>query len=108
MPESILVQVRIPEKLLKKVEKLCKEGYYRSKGEVIIDAIRHLLERYEQKDEIEKLTELSILGKVPKKKSFDLTDITIDVDEDTILKNISEYFGTENIDEIINRLRRRL
>ena len=108
MTESILVQVRIPEKLLKKVEKLCKEGYYRSKGDVIIDALRHLLERYEHRDEIGKLTELNILGKAPKKKDFDLTDITIDLDEESILKNLSEHFGTDKVDEIISQMRRRV
>lgn len=108
MAESILVQVRIPEKLLKKVEKLCKEGYYRSKGDVIIDALRHLLERYEHNDEIGKLTELSILGKVPERDMLDITDIKVDFDEKIMLKNILEHFGTENVDEIINRMRRKL
>ena len=107
MVSSVLVQVKIPEKLLKKVEKLCKDGYYRSKEDVILDALRRLLKRYEHMDEPSRLTELSILGKVSK-KDVDITDVTIDFNEELITKNIAEYFGTNDVSEILNHIRRRL
>ncbi|MCD6514708.1 MAG: ribbon-helix-helix protein, CopG family [Candidatus Odinarchaeota archaeon] len=107
MVNTVLIQIRIPEKLLKRIEKLCEEGYYRNKGDAIVDAIRHLLERYERGSGLGKLTEMNIMGKLTKRKDIDLADIRVDFDEEKIMQNLIDYFGTDNIDEIMNIMRRR-
>jgi Arc/MetJ-type ribon-helix-helix transcriptional regulator len=37
------VQIRLPSVLLKNIEDLVKQGYYKNKSEAIIDAVRHLV-----------------------------------------------------------------
>jgi len=38
-----LTQVRLPEKLVQKLDRFVKQGYYASKSDLIRDAIRRLL-----------------------------------------------------------------
>jgi len=37
------VQIRMPAVLLKNIENLVKQGYYKNKSEAIIDAVRHFV-----------------------------------------------------------------
>ncbi|MEM2851386.1 MAG: ribbon-helix-helix domain-containing protein [Candidatus Bathyarchaeia archaeon] len=40
-----MVQVRVPEEILRKLDRLVQEGLYRSRSEIILDATRRFLER---------------------------------------------------------------
>ena len=40
-----LIQVRLPEAVIKDITKIVKKGYYSTKSELIRDAIRRLLQR---------------------------------------------------------------
>lgn len=39
------VQLRVPEEILKRIDRYVREGMYRSRSEVILDATRRFLER---------------------------------------------------------------
>ncbi|RLG48796.1 MAG: CopG family transcriptional regulator, partial [Thermoproteota archaeon] len=42
----MVVQLRLPARLVRELDRLTEEGYYGSRTEAVADAIRHLLERY--------------------------------------------------------------
>jgi Arc/MetJ-type ribon-helix-helix transcriptional regulator len=45
MARARLVQLRVPEELLRRIDRYVSEGLYRSRSEVIVDATRRFLER---------------------------------------------------------------
>lgn len=45
MAKARLVQLRVPEELVRRIDRFVAEGLYRSRSEVIVDATRRFLER---------------------------------------------------------------
>jgi len=45
MAKARLVQLRVPEELLRRIDRCVSEGLYKSRSEVIVDATRRFLER---------------------------------------------------------------
>jgi len=45
MAKARLVQLRVPEELIRRIDAYVAEGLYRSRSEVIVDATRRFLER---------------------------------------------------------------
>ena len=45
MAKARLVQLKVPEELMRRIDRFVDEGLYRSRSEVIVDATRRFLER---------------------------------------------------------------
>lgn len=65
MARARLVQLRVPEELLRRIDRYVSEGLYKSRSEVIVDATRRFLERSAPASPLEGFIE-SYLKKVVK------------------------------------------
>ncbi len=101
MPERVVVQVRLPARLVRELDRLTEEGYYGSRTEAIADAIRHLLERYRRGGGLARVVRLYLLGRRPRPPK-------LEVDVDEAVRNIRESLGTDDPDRVMDILRGRV
>jgi len=101
MTSKVVVEVRLPAKLVKGLDRLTEEGYYSNRTEAIADAVRHLLERYEKGGRVAKIVRMYLLGRrlSPLRK--------LEVDTKVARQYLLKRFGTDDVDVIIARTRRR-
>lgn len=104
MAKSRLVQIRIPEDLVKKLDELSRTGWYQNRSEVIVDAIRHLIVAVSGEDETWRLTVKNLVGKVERASFVDDLDSAIDSEE--IRRALCETYGTDDPLEILEMVRR--
>ena len=105
MEERVLIQARLPVTLVRELDQLLKEGYYRDRTEAIADAIRRLIEAFSRRDRIAKIVRLYLMDKLPKDRSID--DVPKIEKIDDVRRAIIEFYGTDKIDEILKKLRGR-
>ena len=98
-----LIQVRMPQRLVRVLDRLSAEGIYSSRSEAIIDGVRRLVLAYEVEDPFKKALLKSVMGKTQPRSIEDLRNIP---DLQEILDGITGAFGTDRIDEIIREVRR--
>lgn len=106
MPKTHMIQIRVPEDFLKKIDSLIEKGLYRSRSEVILDATRRFLEKSMPASFLESFIEKYLAGKVertPEAKER-IDKLFGKLRTDTAWK---KRLG-ETPEEIIDRLRRRL
>jgi len=101
MVERVLIQVRLPARLVRELDKLTEEGYYGTRTEAIADAIRHLLERYERGGDVAKMVRLFLLGRKPRSPG------KIQIDHNKVREILIREFGTDDLDKILGKLRGR-
>lgn len=68
MTRAKLVQLRVPEELLRRIDKFVSEGLYKSRSEVIVDATRRFLERSSSTSPLETFIESYLAGRVKPSK----------------------------------------
>ena len=99
------VQIRMPSVLLKNIEDLVKQGYYKNKSEAIIDAVRHFVGFEQPKSDIAIFIKEELHGRKIKrdysKKEFDAMWEKVRLAQDW-----KERFGTD-ADSVMQKLRRR-
>jgi len=99
------VQIRMPSVLLKSIEDLVKQGYYKNKSEAIIDAVRHFVGFGQTKSDIAIFIREEMHGiKIRRdysKKEFDAIWEKVRIGQDW-----KERFGTD-ADSVMKELRRR-
>ena len=99
------VQIRMPSVLLKNIEDLVKQGYYKNKSEAIIDAVRHFVGFGQTKSDIALFIREELHGRQIKhgysKKEFDAIWEKVRLGEDW-----KEHFGAD-ADTVMKELRRR-
>ncbi len=99
------VQIRMPSVLLKSIENLVKEGYYKNKSEAIIDAVRHFVGFEQPKSDIAVFIREEMHGRKIKrdysKKEFDAIWEKVRLGQDW-----KERFGTD-ADSVMQKIRRR-
>jgi len=100
--KTMLIQTRIPIKLIERLDKLVEEGWYRNRTEAIEDAIRLLILRYKPLGDVGKLVLYRLRGRL---KDIDPLEIVF---EPSIREDIVKAFGTDNIDDVIRVIRRRI
>jgi len=105
MAKKVVVQVRLPAGLVEKLDTLTEQGLYRDRTEAITDGIRHLVDRYLGGDAVSRMISLYLAGKLPRNASID--DLEIAVDLEAVRKIVKGLFGTDNIDEVISKMRGR-
>lgn len=64
MAKTRLIQIRIPEDLLKKIDYLLEKGMYRSRSEFILDATRRFIEKSMPSSPLESFIQRYLMGKV--------------------------------------------
>ncbi len=104
--EKVLVQARLPAALVRELDELLKEGYYRDRTEAISDAIRRLIETFSKRDRISKTVRLYLMGKLPQDRTLDDAPTIENIEE--FRRVIIELYGTDRVDEVLNKMRRRI
>jgi len=102
--ESVLIQVRIPRKMVALMDELKRKGLYRSRSETVIDGIRHILMKYNALREEAILWAQYERGVIPQDKTFD--DIPVTPREEAP-ELVAKVFGKMTVEELMNRVRRR-
>ncbi len=105
MTDKVLIQVRLPIALVKELDRLLKEGYYRDRTEAIADAVRRLIERFAKIDRIRRIVRLYLMGKLSQDASIDEIGHLENVKD--IRRAFINIYGTDNVDEILDKIRRR-
>jgi len=103
MKKTILLQVRVPERIVKELDKLIELGIFKSRSEAVAESLRKLLLEYSKLASEEELTiVLYLLGRL--KKDLSPKD-TVEVDTVEAKKNLREFFGTDKVDEVLKKIR---
>jgi Arc/MetJ-type ribon-helix-helix transcriptional regulator len=106
MGKKVVIQVRLPSGLVEKLDQLTELGLYRDRTEAITDSIRHLLDKYLREDPLSRMVNLYLMGKLPRNASIDEVGVVEEAEE--VRQVMISLFGTDDIDEIISRLRGRI
>jgi Arc/MetJ-type ribon-helix-helix transcriptional regulator len=99
----MIVQVRMPPRLVQLLDRMAEEGLYASRSEAILDSVRRLAIGYERSDRFRRALIRSYLGK---KGPGSVDDLAQDIDPSEIASAIRKAFNTESLEEIINEVRR--
>lgn len=99
------VQIRMPSVLLKNIEDLVKQGFYKNKSEAIIDAVRHFVGFGQTKSDISIFIREELHGRKIKR---DYTKKDLDAIWEKVRPgdDWKERFGTD-ADSVMKELRRR-
>jgi Arc/MetJ-type ribon-helix-helix transcriptional regulator len=62
MTKARLVQLRVPEEIIRRIDRFVAEGLYRSRSEVIVDATRRFLEKSAPSTAIEQFIDSYMAG----------------------------------------------
>ncbi|MCX6692260.1 MAG: ribbon-helix-helix domain-containing protein [Methanoregula sp.] len=101
--KSMLVQVRMPPRLVQALDRLSEEGIYSNRSEAIVDSVRRLVLAFATKDPFREALVKSCLGRTGTGSIEELRTL---ISPEDIAKSITETFGTDKIDRIINEVRR--
>jgi len=100
---NVLVQVRLPIKVVEKMDRLIELGYYNSRSEVIADLIRRIDEELFG-DKIALFIEDYLNGRV--KHEYNLK-LRVKIDVENARKRFKELFGTDDVSKILDKVRGR-
>jgi Arc/MetJ-type ribon-helix-helix transcriptional regulator len=101
--KSMLIQVRMPPRLVEALDRMAQEGLYTSRSEAILDAVRRLALGFEEKDPLRKALVMKYLGK-PGKGSVDQLASCYEPEE--VYEALQKKFPGMTIDDIISEVRR--
>ena len=101
--KTILIQVRMPEQLVRIIDNLQDQGIYTSRTEVIMDGVRRLISAYQTSDPMKQAVVRSLHGK---KGIGSFRDITSAYDPEEVVSALERTFQTNSIDRIIDEVRR--
>lgn len=99
----MLVQVRMPPRLVQQLDRMTKEGLYSSRSEAILDSVRRLVLGYERSDRFRRALIRSFLRKGGRGSVDDLAGET---DPAGVASAIAETYPDQSIDEILSEVRR--
>jgi len=99
----MLVQVRMPPRLVQALDRLSEEGIYSNRSEAIVDSVRRLVLAFASKDPFREALVKSCLGRTGTGSIEELRTL---ISPEDITKSITDTFGTDKIDRIINEVRR--
>jgi|GEM_PF-948672 len=103
MKESVLLQVRIPIRIIKKLDRLIEAGIFRSRSEAVAESLRRLLLEYSTLvDEESFIVERYLSGRL--EKDLSPSDI-VEVNVEEAKENLAKFFGTTDVDVILRRIR---
>ena len=103
--ESVLVQVRLPRRLVEEIDRLVEEGYYSSRSSFFEDAVRRRLEELSVvRDEVSSLVLDYLSGRI--EKVFGVGDV-VDVNVEEARHRLEEL-GLESVERALDRVRGRV
>jgi len=103
MRESVLLQVRVPMRIVKELDKLIEAGIFRSRSEAVAESLRKLLLEYSTLVEGESfIVEAYLSGRL--ERDLGPND-TVEVSVEEAKENLVEFFGTADVDAILKRVR---
>lgn len=105
MARSRLVQLRVPEELIRRIDRFVDEGLYRSRSEVIVDATRRFVERSTPSSALELFVDSFLAGtlKPSKEANTSLDELFEKLRKDSSWR---DHIGNTP-DEIMRKLRSR-
>jgi len=98
------VQIRMPAVLLKSIEELVKQGFYKNKSEAIIDAVRHFVGFGKPKSDIAIFIRDEMHGRQIK-HDYSKKELDAIWEKIRLGKEWKERFGTD-ADSVMEELRR--
>ena len=101
--KSMLVQVRMPPRLVQALDQLSKDGIYMNRSEAILDGVRRLVLAFETKDSFREALTKSYLGRTGKGSIDEIRNL---ISPEDIAKSITETFSTDQVDRITREVRR--
>jgi Arc/MetJ-type ribon-helix-helix transcriptional regulator len=99
------VQIRMPVVLLKNIEELVKQGFYKNKSEAIIDAVRHFVGFGQTKSDVATFIREELHGR-KMKRGYSLQEFESLWEKVRLERDWKERFGTD-ADSVMKELRRR-
>ncbi len=101
---TILVQARLPRKLVEKLDELVEEGLFSSRSEAVAEAVRRLVLEYDRligEDVV--FVEKYIAGRKPRVEAG-----SIEVDLEEARRKLREVFGSDRVEDALARIRGRI
>jgi len=98
---TVLVQARLSERLVREIDRLVEEGWYKSRTEAIEDAIRGLLMRFRFTGEAGRFVFYRSEGRLT---DVDPLEIVLDPG---VREEIVRAFGTDSVDDVVRIIRRK-
>ena len=102
--KTVLIQLRLPIKLVEKMDRLIKLGYYSSRSEFISDLIRSLDER-KFGDELALYIEDYLNGRIKRERDLKLR---VEINVEDARRRFKEIFGTDDVSKILDWVRCRV
>jgi len=103
MRKSVLLQVRIPERVMKDLNKLIEAGIFKSRSEAVTESLRRLLLEYSTLLNEESFTvEMYLSGKLERDLS---PNDAIEINVKEAKENLANFFGTTDVDITLRRIR---
>ncbi len=99
----MLIQVRIPLRLVRQLDRMTQEGLYTSRSEAILDSVRRLVLGYERADRF-RLALIRSFSRKPGTKSVE--KLSEDLDPGEVAAAIRKAYPGKTIDMIIEEARR--
>ncbi|MFQ5980972.1 MAG: ribbon-helix-helix protein, CopG family [Candidatus Heimdallarchaeota archaeon] len=103
---SDVLQARVPSRLLEKLDHLVAAGYYKSRSEAIVDALRHFLGAQESSSEIAKTIRLHLQGHQKSINAGQTAELKKIAQKLIWTSELESRFGT-SLDEAMKTLRGR-
>ncbi|MCC6003111.1 MAG: hypothetical protein LM590_02085 [Thermofilum sp.] len=104
--KGILLQVRVPEVVVKELDRLVAAGYFKSRSEAVAEGIRRLLLAYSgAAGGAGSLVRLYVEGAL--KRDLGPGD-TFEINVEEARRRILKFFGTDSVNEVLRKTRTRV
>ena len=103
---SDVVQARVPSKLVAKLDRLVEAGYYKSRSEAIVDALRHFIVTQEPPSEVVRTIHLHLQGHQKPLEPTQQIELQVIAEKLTWNSEMEARFGSD-LDETMKTLRGR-
>ena len=97
-----MLQVKVPEEMVAEIDKLVRIGLFRSRSEAVAEGVRRLLLAYSALSGEAMLVDAYISGRRVRGPVS-----APEVDEEEAKRRIAEFFGTDDVKKVLERMRRR-
>ena len=101
--KSMLVQVRMPPRLVQQLDRMTEEGLYSSRSEAILDSVRRLVLGYERSDRFRRALIKSFLRRGCRGS---INDLDRETDISSVASALAATYPEKSIDEILSEVRR--
>ncbi len=102
---TVLVQARLPRRLVEKLDELVELGLFSSRSEVVAEAVRRLILEYGRVVEEDVVfIEKYLSGEKPTPTTSSVAE---EVDLEEAMRKVREFFGSDRVEDAIAYIRGR-